>query len=192
MADDKVKKGKSGAEKKSSGAKKAAAKKKVVVKKATKIEPVEKKAKTVAKKNKVETKKRVPMKVKDGAHYATGRRKESTAKVWLFRGNGTVKINHSDPLDYLNSSRLVNHALTPLSVLDLTGQYDVRMDVFGGGLSGQSGACRLALAQALLSISDEYRVKLREHDCLTQDSREKERKKYGKRGARKSPQFRKR
>ncbi len=173
-------------------AKKVAVKKKVVVKK--RVEPVvatgSKDSSKAAKATKVA--KKPAMKVNDDAIYATGRRKESTAKVWLFKGTGKVKINRLEPLEYLSSDRLVERVLTPLEVLNLNGKYDIRIDVLGGGLTGQAEASTLGVARAVLSISEDFRSTLREHGLLTQDRREKERKKYGKRGARKSPQFRKR
>tara|TARA_Y200000002_G_scaffold302492_1_gene257829 strand:+ start:222 stop:812 length:591 start_codon:yes stop_codon:yes gene_type:complete len=135
--------------------------------------------------------KKEPLKVAQDALYATGRRKESTAKVWIFKGSGAIKINHSEPLEYLGSSRLVDQLTFPLKALNIKG-FDIRIDVSGGGLNGQAQASKLGISRALLNISEDYRQALREHGCLTQDRREKERKKYGKRGARKSPQFRKR
>jgi small subunit ribosomal protein S9 len=154
-------------------------------------------AKSVPKKERPKAKpkvvaKKIAMKVKDDAIYATGRRKESTAKVWVFKGTGTIKVNHVDPIEHLSSERLVTRLLTPLRVLNLEGKYDVRIDINGGGLTGQAEAAMLGLARVALQISEEFRGTLREHGLLTQDRREKERKKYGKRGARKSPQFRKR
>ena len=167
--------------------KKPVATKKVVVKKKVSVDA------NVAKKDtQSQPKKRVVLKVADDALYATGRRKESTAKVWLFKGNGNVKINRMDALDYLSSERLVTKVMLPLSLFSLTKKYDVRIDVVGGGLTGQAGAAVLGLSRAVLSINEDFRSVLREHGLLTQDRREKERKKYGKRGARKSPQFRKR
>ena len=175
--------------KEKTSAKKVAVKKKVVVKK--KAAAVKKETK-VTKLATPKSAKPKPMKVQDDAIYATGRRKESTAKVWLFKGTGLIKINHLDALAYLSSDRLVEQVLTPLNVLDLNGKYDVRIDVIGGGLTGQAEASTLGLARAVLSISEEFKSTLRQNGLLTQDRREKERKKYGKRGARKSPQFRKR
>lgn len=171
--------------------KKVPVKKKVVVKKSTKN--LEASAKSTSAKSPVkEVKKIEAIKVLDGAIYATGRRKESTAKVWIFKGTGVVKINHTDPVKYLSSERLVNKVLMPMSLVSLTGKYDVRIDVNGGGLTGQAEAATLGVARAVLSISEDFRSVLRQNGLLTQDRREKERKKYGKRGARKSPQFRKR
>ena len=82
--------------------------------------------------------------------------------------------------------------LMPLNLASLNGKYDIRIDVLGGGLTGQAEASTLGLSRAILLISEDFRSVLRENGLLTQDRREKERKKYGKRGARKSPQFRKR
>ena len=172
--------------------KKVTVKKKVVVKKKAPVENASSSEKKVVKSTKVASKKIDAMKVNDDAIYATGRRKESTAKVWLFKGSGKMKINHLEPLEYLSSDRLVEHVLTPLRVLNLDGKYDIRIDVIGGGLTGQAEASTLGLARAVLTISEDFRSTLRQNGLLTQDRREKERKKYGKRGARKSPQFRKR
>ena len=169
--------------------KKVEVKKKVVVKK--KVDSTSSAPKKGSKVE-VQTKKVTAMKVAQEAIYATGRRKESTAKVWLFKGTGKMMINSMAPLDYLSSDRLVTKVMTPLEILNLNGKYDVRIDVIGGGLSGQADASTLGIARAVLSISEDFRSTLREYGLLTQDRREKERKKYGKRGARKSPQFRKR
>lgn len=124
--------------------------------------------------------------------YGTGRRKSSIAKVWLFPGTGKVKINNLDAKQYLTRDVLVGSALMPLEKLELKDKYDVKITVLGGGLSGQADACKMGLARAILGISEDYRKSLREGSFLTRDMREKERKKYGKRGARKAPQYRKR
>ena len=136
--------------------------------------------------------KRTKLKVAQDAMYATGRRKESTAKVWLFKGTGQVKINSLGLSEYMNSDRLVKKIQLPLTLLNLNDSYDLRIDVIGGGLTGQAEAACLGVSRAVLTISEDFRSVLRENGLLTQDRREKERKKYGKRGARKSPQFRKR
>jgi small subunit ribosomal protein S9 len=170
-----------------SAEKKVAVKKKVVVRKQAVSSEVKAEKSPV-----VDAKKKPQMKVPSDAIYATGRRKESTAKVWLFKGTGEVKVNRLDPLEYLNSSRLVNRLMTPLNALSLNGKYDVRIDVSGGGMTGQAEASTLGLSRAVLTISEDFKTTLRADGLLTQDRREKERKKYGKRGARKSPQFRKR
>ena len=116
------------------------------------------------------------MKVKPDALNAIGRRKESIAKVWVFKGTGEVKLNHQDPLDYLNSPRLVRSMMSPVIELNLENKYDIRIDVSGGGLTGQAEASRLALSRALLEINDDFKPTLKALGLLTQDSREKERK----------------
>ena len=163
----------------------AEVKKKIIVKKKTAVE-------TVAKKTDSVKVKRTKLKVAQDAMYATGRRKESTAKVWLFKGTGQVKINSLGLSEYMNSDRLVKKIQLPLTLLNLNDSYDLRIDVIGGGLTGQAEAACLGVSRAVLTISEDFRSVLRENGLLTQDRREKERKKYGKRGARKSPQFRKR
>ena len=165
---------------------KDSAPKKVTIKKAVVKKDTSSTPNTVNKPKVKET-----LKVSENSLYATGRRKESTAKVWMFKGSGVIRINHLDPLDYLGSSRLVDQLMVPIKALNISG-YDIRIDVSGGGLDGQAQASKLGISRAILLISEEFRQGLREEDCLTQDRREKERKKYGKRGARKSPQFRKR
>ena len=166
----------------------ASPKKKVTLKKAASSVKVK-----AEKPKKVEQPKPIQrMKVAEHFVYATGRRKESTAKVWMFKGTGVVKINHQDAGQYLNSPRLVSNCLIPVVALNLDKQYDIRIDVLGGGLTGQADAAKLAISRAILELNSDYRSQLKSLGLLTQDSREKERKKYGKRGARKSPQFRKR
>ena len=132
------------------------------------------------------------LKVPKAFTYGTGRRKSSIAKVWLFPGSGQVKINNLDVKQYLTRDVLVGRALMPLEKLELKDKYDVKITVLGGGLSGQADACKMGIARAILGISEDYRKSLREGSFLTRDMREKERKKYGKRGARKAPQYRKR
>jgi len=132
------------------------------------------------------------LKVPKQAFYATGRRKVSVAKVWLFPGKGTIQINKQDVVDYVKRPALVDWMMQPLRQLNVEGKYDVRISVLGGGISGQVGSCRLGIARALLAMNEEFRRELRKGGLLTRDPRAKERKKYGKRGARKGPQYRKR
>lgn len=178
--------------KKAPAAKKVAVKKKVVVKKKEVVASTVKKETNGVADNKKQSKKVIKMKVAQDALYATGRRKESTAKVWMFKGSGKVTINHLNPLDYLSSDRLVSQVMLPLKLVNLENAFDIRIDVLGGGLTGQAEAATLGVSRSLLLVSEDFRGILKENGLLTQDSREKERKKYGKRGARKSPQFRKR
>lgn len=122
----------------------------------------------------------------------TGRRKSSVASVRVKSGSGKIVINGKDIAEFFVNSQ-DQRAVT--ATLDLVGQresVDVRINVKGGGLSGQSGACRMGLARALVSYNEEFFQPLRDNGFLTRDSRMKERKKYGLHGARKGTQFSKR
>ena len=122
-----------------------------------------------------------------------GRRKNSTARVYLSHGSGKFIVNKkSDINSYLKRESLVIHAMKPLDVLNLKDKYDLTVNVSGGGLTGQSGAIQLGIARALLNSDEELRTQLKSHGLLTRDSREVERKKYGQPGARKKFQFSKR
>ena len=124
---------------------------------------------------------------------AIGRRKNSTARVYLSHGSGKFVINkRSDINSYLKRESLVIHAIKPLDVLNLKDKYDLKINVSGGGLTGQAGAIQLGIARALLNSDEELRAQLKSHGLLTRDSREVERKKYGQPGARKKFQFSKR
>ena len=124
---------------------------------------------------------------------AIGRRKNSTARVYLSHGSGKFVINKkSDINSYLKRESLVIHAIKPLDVLNLKDKYDLKINVSGGGLTGQAGAIQLGIARALLNSDEELRAQLKSHGVLTRDSREVERKKYGQPGARKKFQFSKR
>jgi len=124
--------------------------------------------------------------------YATGRRKTSVARVWLFPGTGKITVNGKDLLDYFGRRTLDMIIRQPFLVTGTEGQYDVRATVKGGGLSGQAGAMLLGIARALVKMNEEFRRGLREKGFLTRDPRMKERKKYGQPGARKRFQFSKR
>jgi len=122
----------------------------------------------------------------------TGRRKESVARVRLYPGGGEVTVN-GQPLDgYFPSRRHCIDALAPLVHLELKSNYDVVAKLEGGGISGQAGALRLGIARALVESDVSLRGELKKAGFLTRDSRMKERKKYGLKGARKRPQFSKR
>ena len=124
---------------------------------------------------------------------AIGRRKNSTARVYLSHGSGKFVINKkSDINSYLKRESLVIHAMKPLDILNLKDKYDLRINVSGGGLTGQAGAIQLGVARALLQSDDKLRSQLKTHGLLTRDAREVERKKYGQPGARKKFQFSKR
>lgn len=124
--------------------------------------------------------------------YATGRRKRSIARVWVSPGNGDITVNGKSLLDFFGREVLKMVVEQPLEVIEGIGKYDVIATVKGGGLTGQAGAVRLGLARALKIIDPELRSPLRAHGFLTRDPREKERKKYGLAGRRKSFQFSKR
>ncbi len=124
--------------------------------------------------------------------YATGRRKSSIARVWVFPGKGEITVNNKSLLEYFGRDILKMVVEQPLEVVDALGKYDVYATVKGGGLSGQAGAIRLGIARALDNINQDYHTILREFGLLTRDPREKERKKYGLYGRRRSFQFSKR
>ncbi len=128
----------------------------------------------------------------DEVFYATGKRKESIAKVWLVPGEGNFSINDRDLKDYFRRDSLETNVRRPLELTDTLKTYDVRASVNGGGLSGQSGALRLGIARALLGTDPNLRKTLKKAGFLTRDSRMVERKKYGQPGARKKFQFSKR
>ena len=131
--------------------------------------------------------------MKKDSFTAIGRRKNSTARVYLSHGSGKFVINKkSDINSYLKRESLVIHAIKPLDVLNLKDKYDLKINVSGGGLTGQAGAIQLGIARALLNSDEELRTQLKSHGLLTRDSREVERKKYGQPGARKKFQFSKR
>ena len=123
---------------------------------------------------------------------ATGRRKESTARATLTPGSGKGTVNGKKLEDYLTRDTLINHALRPLEVTEHLGKFDVVCSARGGGLSGQAGAIRLAIARALKLMDPELRAILRAGGFLTRDAREVERKKYGQPKARKKFQYSKR
>jgi small subunit ribosomal protein S9 len=122
----------------------------------------------------------------------TGRRKESVARVRLVPTAGQHTINDRAPLDYLKRESLVQAALHPLTVTNTVARFGIVARVHGGGLTGQSGAIRMALARALMREDETFRGILGREGLLTRDSRMKERKKYGQPGARKRFQFSKR
>jgi small subunit ribosomal protein S9 len=123
---------------------------------------------------------------------ATGRRKSSIARVVLSPGNGHIIVNKKPIEEYLPTESMVQHVTEPFAVTDLKGRFDVRVNVHGGGFSGQAGAMRHGISRALSMIDDRTRMQLKAAHMLTRDAREKERKKYGQPGARKRFQFSKR
>ncbi len=124
--------------------------------------------------------------------YATGRRKNAVAKVWLAPGNGNVVVNDKPLLGHFKREILQQIIEQPLEVIEGVGKYDIYAVCQGGGLTGQAGAMRLGISRCLVQVDEELRGTLRRYGFLTRDPREKERKKYGQPGARKKYQFSKR
>ena len=124
--------------------------------------------------------------------YATGRRKESTARVFLRPGTGTITVNTREFGNYFPSEALRVQVIQPLQLTETADKFDVLCTVAGGGITGQAGAIRLGIARALVELSADNRPKLKKEGLLTRDARAKERKKYGMAGARKRFQFSKR
>lgn len=126
--------------------------------------------------------------------YALGRRKSSTARVRLMNGKGDITINSKSAADYFSSSKNIMHdIMRPFAALELpTNKYDVSVVVSGGGHAGQADAIRLGIAKALALMNEDFKGTLRRAELLGRDPREKERKKYGLKGARKQRQFTKR
>lgn len=124
--------------------------------------------------------------------YATGKRKESIAKVWLQPGSGNILINKREIKEYFRRDSLEMAAKQPLIITDTLDSFDVHATVLGGGVSGQSGALRLGISRALLVYDPNLRSSLKKAGFLTRDAREVERKKCGQPGARKRYQFSKR
>jgi small subunit ribosomal protein S9 len=125
-------------------------------------------------------------------YYATGRRKTSSARVYLKPGKGVVSINGKKSDDYLTrlQSRMV--IMQPIELVGQTGKFDLRVVVSGGGESGQAGAIRHGVTRALMAFNPEFRDALKKAGFVTRDPRMVERKKYGKHGARRSGQYSKR
>jgi len=125
-------------------------------------------------------------------YYATGRRKESSARVWIKPGEGKITVNDRDFKDYFPRDTLISLITEPFNLTGTLNAYDVIASIEGGGVSGQAGALRHGISRALLEVNPEYRIILKREGFLTRDSRMKERKKYGLKKARKRPQFSKR
>ena len=124
--------------------------------------------------------------------YATGRRKKSIARVWLKKGSGIIQVNGKRMIDYFKKHNLQIAVFRPLTVTKRENEFDVRCSVKGGGLSGQAGAIVHGLSRALLLFEPELKSDLKKEKLTTRDSRAVERKKYGRRKARRSFQFSKR
>ncbi|AWM33487.1 MULTISPECIES: 30S ribosomal protein S9 [Hymenobacter] len=122
----------------------------------------------------------------------SGRRKTSVARIYMQAGQGNITINDRDMKTYFSNELLENVVNQPLTLLEQVGQYDIKVNVKGGGISAQAEAIRLAITKALVSNNEETRPALKKEGFLTRDPRMVERKKFGKRKARRSFQFSKR
>ncbi|MDI6711527.1 MAG: 30S ribosomal protein S9 [Thermoanaerobacterales bacterium] len=124
--------------------------------------------------------------------YGTGRRKNAIARVFLTPGQGDISVNNRDVGQYFGRRTLEMIVRQPLEMAGVTGRFNVRAGVLGGGISGQAGAVRLGIARALIQADPNFRPVLKKAGFLTRDPRMKERRKYGLKKARRAPQFSKR
>ena len=125
-------------------------------------------------------------------YYGTGRRKTSTARVFLRPGTGVITVNRREFADFFPTAVLRTEIKQPLQLTETADKFDVLATVAGGGIAGQAGAVRLGISRALCEYNVELRPTLKKEGLLTRDARAKERKKYGLAGARKRFQFSKR
>ena len=135
--------------------------------------------------------KKIKLDFKD-SKYATGRRKKSIAKVWLKKGSGIISVNGKKMVDYFQKPNLQISIFRPLTLVKRENEFDVRCSVKGGGLSGQAGAIIHGLSRAIVLYEPELKTTLKKAKLTTRDSRAVERKKYGRKKARRSFQFSKR
>jgi len=126
------------------------------------------------------------------AYIGTGRRKKSVARVRLLPGSGAITVNQREIDDYFGLETLKMIVRSPLVLTNTVDKFDVNVNVFGGGTTGQAGAIRHGIARALLNVDPDYRAVLKKAGFLTRDPRMKVRKKYGLHAARRAPQFSKR
>ncbi|WBL31288.1 30S ribosomal protein S9 [Candidatus Phytoplasma sacchari] len=125
-------------------------------------------------------------------YFGTGRRKTSIARVILSLGTGCIKINKRNLEDYIPSCETRIETIKPLKLTQISDKYDIKVNVFGGGITSQAGAIRLGISRSLLKAEPHLRTILKKAGLLTRDSRCVERKKYGLKKARRAPQFSKR
>ena len=135
--------------------------------------------------------KKIKLDFKD-SKYATGRRKKSIAKVWLKKGSGNILVNGKKMVDYFQKPNLQIAIFRPLTIVKRENEFDVRCSVKGGGLTGQAGAIIHGIARAIILFEPELKSTLKKEKLTTRDSRAVERKKYGRKKARRSFQFSKR
>jgi small subunit ribosomal protein S9 len=134
----------------------------------------------------------MPRKKTNVNYLGTGRRKSSVARVYMTPGTGKIIVNEKTLEDYLPQEILRMVVKSPLVLTQTEGQYDILINVYGGGFTGQAGAMRHGIARALLEVGEDFRPVLKKAGFLTRDARSKERKKYGLKGARRAPQYSKR
>lgn len=130
--------------------------------------------------------------VKSDRIWATGRRKKAIARCRIGAGSGKILVNNQPLAEYFESVLLQNEVKTALNLVGVADKYDAEITVRGGGLTGQAGACRHAIARGLVLSNETYKAEIKKAGLLTRDPRMKERKKYGLKKARKAPQFSKR
>ena len=135
--------------------------------------------------------KKIKLDFKD-SKYATGRRKRSIARVWLKKGSGNLHVNGKKMIDYFKKQNLQIAIFRPLTLVKRENEFDVRCTVKGGGLTGQAGAIILGISRAIILFEPDLKLTLKKEKLTTRDSRSVERKKYGRRKARRSFQFSKR
>ena len=135
--------------------------------------------------------KKIKLDFKD-SKYATGRRKKSIARVWLKKGSGNMHVNGKKMIDYFKKPNLQIAIFRPLTLVKRENEFDVRCTVKGGGLTGQAGAIILGISRAIVLFEPDLKLTLKKEKLTTRDSRSVERKKYGRRKARRSFQFSKR
>ena len=135
--------------------------------------------------------KKIKLNFKD-SKYATGRRKKSIAKVWVKKGSGNIHVNGKKMIEYFLKANLQTAIFRPLTIVKRENEYDVRCSVKGGGLTGQAGAIIHGLARAIILHEPDLKPTLKKGNLTTRDSRVVERKKYGRKKARRSFQFSKR
>ena len=135
--------------------------------------------------------KKIKLDFKD-SKYATGRRKRSIARVWLKKGSGNMHVNGKKMIDYFKKPNLQIAIFRPLTLVKRENEFDVRCSVKGGGLTGQAGAIILGISRAIILFEPDLKPTLKKEKLTTRDSRSVERKKYGRRKARRSFQFSKR
>jgi len=124
--------------------------------------------------------------------HTIGRRKTSVARVFLKEGNGTFTINKKDYKEYFDTPALHSKVEQAFDLTETKGQYDINVNVDGGGITGQAEATRLGIARALVEVNPDFKSKLKEESLMTRDPRMVERKKFGQKKARKKFQFSKR